>query len=168
MIRSDHWSDLTSCTGVEHDNLPWQDERVCSESGGSGAGFWRFLSVLMRGQHGQMRWCKGGPDKGGLQPLTRGPIPPRAPARLLSCHHLHIAFSSALHPPTHLTPPPSAIRRPSRRPALVRPRHHDLDAALGRGRRPPSVCQIQPRLHVGGGQALRARGNRHHGGWKRR
>ena len=54
---------------------------------GSGAGFWRFLSVRMRGQHGQMRWCKGGPDKGGLHPVPphallggRGPGPPRAPS----------------------------------------------------------------------------------------
>ena len=45
---------------------------------------------------------------GGPCASTR-PVPPRAPARLLTCHHLRIAFPSALHPPlTTRPPPPSA------------------------------------------------------------
>ena len=135
-----------------------------SAARGSRFGFWPFLRV--RGQPGQMRWCKGDADKGGLPPVPphallggRGPAPPRAPsphAPLLACSaSTSCTRPSALHPLT--TRPPPWSRRP-RRPALVRPRHHDLDPALGRGRRQPSVCQIQARLHVGGGPALRARG----------
>ena len=137
-------------------------------SRGSGAGFW-FLSVRMRSQQGQMRWCKGGPDKGGLHPVPphallggRGPAPPRAPPTHAPLLASSLVNTSTLHPrrpSTHYSPhAPPAISRRSRRPALVRPRHHDLDAALGRGRRPPSVCQIRSRLHIGGGPALRARG----------
>ena len=150
-----------------------------SAARGSRFGIWPFVRV--RGQPGQMRWCKGDADKGGRPPVPphallggRGPAPPRAPsphAPLLACSvSTSSTCPSPLHPLTTRPPhPPPAIRRPSRRPARVRPRHQDLDAALGRGRRPPSVCQRRTRLHVGGGPALRARGVRHHGrGWKHR
>jgi hypothetical protein len=101
-------------------------------------------------------------------PPTRPCLPPCFPPPTHSRRHstAESAHSRQALPPrpslpsnTRPLPPPSfAIRRQSRRPALVRPCHHDLDAALGRGQRPPSVCQRLPRLHVGGGPALRARG----------
>jgi hypothetical protein len=72
----------------------------------------------------------------------------------------------------HLPHPPSqaplsrvpAFGRLSERSALVRPRHHDLDPALGRHEQlPSSFCQIRARLHVGGEQALRAWGQFYNG-----
>jgi hypothetical protein len=61
-------------------------------------------------------------------------------------------------PQTHPPLPSPVIGRLFRRPLLLRPRQHDLDPALRRGRRRPSVCQNQPRFHDGRGPALRARG----------
>ena len=80
--------------------------------------------------------------------VARRPPSPHAPSIL---HPLNTPSFHQLNPP---------IRRPSRRPARLRPRHHELDPALGRARRPPSVCQKLARLYVGRGQALRARGRR--------
>jgi hypothetical protein len=68
-------------------------------------------------------------------------------------------FPLTPHTYRHSSPPlPPPISSPSRRPLLLRHRKHDLDPALPRRQQHPSCCQIQPRLHVGGGQALRARG----------
>jgi hypothetical protein len=47
-----------------------------------------------------------------------------------------------------------------RRPALLRPRYHGLDAALSRRRQRPACRQIRARLRVSGGTAVRARGQR--------
>ena len=53
---------------------------------------------------------------------------------------------------------PASRRRLSRRPARLRPRRHGLDQPLRRRVRHPAVRPIRPRLRVGGGPALCARG----------
>ena len=79
--------------------------------------------------------------------------------RCLACRHVAHRVEAS-------TPAPADVLelivkgRPSRRPLLVRPRQYVLGAALGRCGQRSAFCQIFARLHVGGGQALRARGQK--------
>jgi hypothetical protein len=68
----------------------------------------------------------------------------------------HFYLTSPLSPPLSLS---HFFCRHVQRPVLVRPCQHDLDTALCQQGQHLAFCEMGPRLHISGGQALRARGS---------
>jgi hypothetical protein len=96
-----------------------------------------------------MGWCKGDADRGGSRD---GPL-------------LSTRRRSAIH---STTPPPVGYLDDLHAFDPATMTWTLLSAALDAPRPPARKSHGFTSLHVGGGQALRARGLSHHGGWKRR